>query len=114
MMSSCDVDESKVKGEYRNNPTIYTSTGCDLGGRIRRFNVSRVDFHDEIADADNVESKGTEGSIESVEFELGLQESGLAVDERNRTEAAVITLSKVVRVALGEEKADGNMRSVDR
>jgi hypothetical protein len=66
MVSTHNVDESEMECEDGDDPAIDACTWGHIGIREHAFDISGVDFDDE------VESKCAECTIEAVKFELGL------------------------------------------
>ena len=100
MLFSRNVDKLKVKGEDGGNPPVDGGGRCDVRILEHAFDVLRVDFDDEVADADDVELEGLEGPVKPIEFELGLGESGFAFVHGDRPEPVVVPNRGSYRVAL--------------
>jgi hypothetical protein len=53
------MDEGEVKQENTGYPAVYCSVGLNVWVVEHAFNVLRVDFYDEVADADNPQTCGS-------------------------------------------------------
>ena len=85
------VNEFEVEGLDGEDPAIHAGGRIYVGVLKHSLNRGRVDFDDEISDADEVNFEGEERAVESVEFEFGLGETRFAVIERYRTEAGIVS-----------------------
>ena len=113
VVSAGYVDELELEGEDGYDPAIDASGRRDVRIRQHTFDVPRIDFDDEVSNANEVEAERAKSSEETVEFELGLGESRFALVEGDGSEAVVESNLRVVRSALGEDVADGDVRGVD-
>ena len=57
MLSSGDVSERQVEQEDAGDPSVDHCVGLKVGVVEHAFDVLRVDFNDELLDADDVDSE---------------------------------------------------------
>jgi hypothetical protein len=53
----------EMEGQYRDNPSIYTSRQCNVGVVEHALDVSRIDLYDEVANADEEHLVCAKGAI---------------------------------------------------
>jgi H2-forming N5,N10-methylenetetrahydromethanopterin dehydrogenase-like enzyme len=72
------VDEFEVEEEDGGDPPVDGSVRLHVRVTEHTFDITGVDFDDEIADADKVEAHGLERTEETIEFEFCLRVTRLA------------------------------------
>jgi hypothetical protein len=110
---SGDMDQDEVEGKNRHDPSINAGARGDVGICEHAFDISSVDFHNEISNAYEIKSHSAEGAKESVNFEFCLRESCFSFVEGNGTKSAIETFAGIFDVALAEVETDGDVGSVD-
>jgi hypothetical protein len=107
------VDEIEMKGENRDDPSVDASARGDVRIGEHTLDISGINFNDEISNTNKIETKGTKGAIEAVDFELGLGVLRFSIIERNGTEATVIPLARIFNIALTEMESNCKVRRVN-
>src|SRR6202040_3183954 len=83
VVRSGDMNKSEVEGKNCDDPTIDACARGDVGIRKHAFDITGINFDDKVAYANEIEPKCTEGTIETIYFQLGLRKAGFAIVERD-------------------------------
>jgi hypothetical protein len=92
---------------------VDASAGENVRIGEHTLDISGINFEDKISNTNEVETKGTKGAIEAVNFELGLGVLRFSIIERNAAEVTVIPLVRVVNIALAEMESNCKIRHVN-
>ena len=72
MVGTCYMNESEMEHENGDYPAIDTSTGGNIGIHEHAFDITGIDFDDQVSDAYEIEPKCTKCTVKPIEFELSL------------------------------------------
>jgi hypothetical protein len=107
------VDEVEMKGKNGDDPSVDASAGGNVRIGEHTLDISGINFNDEISNTNKIETKGSKGTIETVDFELGLGVLRFSIIERNGAKTTVIPLARIFNIALTEMESNCKVRSVN-
>ena len=100
MSGTGDVDKGEMEVEDVGNPAVDGRRRCQVGVAQHAGDVRRIDLDDEVAYAEDPLLDLLQRAVESIDFELGLGESGFAFVHGDRPEPVVVPNRGSYRVAL--------------
>ena len=85
MFAAGDVNQGKMEKHNRVYPSIDSCIWCDIRILKHAFNITSIDFNDEIPDSYKIDVQVAQTAIKSINFEFWLGETthSLSVMELN-------------------------------